>query len=53
MRWQSDIIEIPSGFTMAQIKTALDNKTRQGWELTQIVQIGTKVYAILRKLITS
>ena len=53
MRWQSDIVEIPSGATLAQIKNALDNKTRLGWELVQIVQVGTKVYAILRKLIIS
>jgi hypothetical protein len=53
MRWQSKIIEIPSGSTREQIETALDTATKQGWQLVQIVQIGTKVYAIMKKLISA
>lgn len=51
MRYQTKIVEIPSGSTKEQIETALNNLTKQGWELVLIQEIGTKYYAILRRLI--
>ena len=53
MRYQSKIIEIPSAYTKAQIETAMDTLTKQGWELVVIQQIATKYYAIFKKLISS
>jgi hypothetical protein len=51
MRWQSKLVEIPSGATQNQIESALDTQTRKGWELIQVVQVGSKIFAILRRLI--
>jgi hypothetical protein len=52
MRWQTKIEEIPSGATKEQIETAMDNITKQGWELVLIQQINSSHYAVFKRRIT-
>ena len=48
-KYDAKVVEIPSGSTQIQIENALKNAGSSGWIIQQIVQIGSKYFAILYK----
>ena len=48
-KYDADIVAIPNNATEAQIESAMKNKANAGWLLIQIVQVGTKMFAIFYK----
>ena len=48
-KYDAKVVEIPSGATQAQIESALKNAGLNGWIIQQVVQVGSKYFAILYK----
>jgi hypothetical protein len=46
------IVQIPAGYTAAQIETALKAQGQLGWLLIHIQQIGTNYFAVLLKTLS-
>lgn len=51
-KYDYKIIQVPAGYTQAQIETALKNLGQTGWLLTQIQLIAGNYYAILVKTLS-
>lgn len=45
-KYRYEVIQIPAGATIQQIKDNLNQAGQNGWLLSQIVQIGTNVYFV-------
>jgi hypothetical protein len=51
-KYRYEVIQIPPGATLQQIKDALNAAGQNGWELAQVVQISTTVYFIGKKVLS-
>lgn len=48
-KYDYDVIEVPDGVTLTQVKNGLKAKGSEGWELVQIIKKGTKDFVIFKK----
>ena len=51
MVWEYKVKKIPDTSTLAQIEQGLNNVGSDGWELINIVKVGTDYVAFFKRLI--